>query len=668
MARAASEASMRAGSAWLFVLLLMLSLACVSTEPPLRVERAPGDASRRSATQSVVSNGQLSAPTKIALRRRELDQLHARDAAAAIAALHDLVALRVGGSDEYFALAELSFQQAERLEAAALRQARIRDRKRHRGLKPRPPPFFPADWALVSEARTHYLAAAIYAYTFIFTEDPVGAVSRHDPRMRTSVDVFNRALALAFQDASGYVRLASGEFRVPFGTVDVSFDEADRVWGNRLMVDFIPSDELVVHGLRNRYRRPGVGAPLAARTVPIDRDDPAADLVDRNAVVSATAVLLLDDPRGQLEGDRVAAKLQVGPWSEYETVDVAGDEVPLEAQPSVALAASLQESTVWRSRFGVFLGRITNLSDENALFGWEPRIAGRIPVIFVHGTMSSPAVWGDMVNDLQSDPIVRDRYQFLFFSYQSGNPILHSGMLLRRSLVRAVDAFDPSGRDGCLRAMVIAGHSQGGLLAKLAVIESGTALWDSRFDRPLAETGYRKQSKALLQEAFFIEPLPFVDRVVFISTPHRGSFMAASWIAQALAARAIRLPGDLSSLAADVTGADAEYGTVRSLRVRSSIHNMSPRDPLIQALARVPVAPTVRAHSIISVQGNGPVEEGSDGVVRFSSATIAEAESELIVSSGHSSQAHPRTIEEMRRILVEHAERTDCSVQPLAEH
>ena len=69
----------------------------------------------------------------------------------------------------------------------------------------------------------------------------------------------------------------------------------------------------------------------------------------------------------------------------------------------------------------------------------------------------------------------------------------------------------------------------------------------------------------------------------------------------------------------------------------------------------LPIAPGVHAHSIIPVKGSGPVEDGNDGVVEYKSAHIDGVESELVVRSGHSTQATPQTIEEVRRILYEHA-------------
>jgi hypothetical protein len=56
------------------------------------------------------------------------------------------------------------------------------------------------------------------------------------------------------------------------------------------------------------------------------------------------------------------------------------------------------------------------------------------------------------------------------------------------------------------------------------------------------------------------------------------------------------------------------------------------------------------------VRGDGPVEDGSDGVVRYQSAHIEGVQSELIVRSGHSVQANPQTVLEVRRILLLDAE------------
>ena len=81
---------------------------------------------------------------------------------------------------------------------------------------------------------------------------------------------------------------------------------------------------------------------------------------------------------------------------------------------------------------------------------------------------------------------------------------------------------------------------------------------------------------------------------------------------------------------------------------------MSPGQPFIWTLAASPIDPRITAHSIIAAVGEGPITGKTDGVVAYGSAHIEGVESEKIVRSGHSTQGHPETIEEVRRILREH--------------
>jgi hypothetical protein len=256
-----------------------------------------------------------------------------------------------------------------------------------------------------------------------------------------------------------------------------------------------------------------------------------------------------------------------------------------------------------------------------------------------------------MFNRLQADPEIRKRYQFWFFQYDSGNPIVLSALRLREALVAALARLDPEGKDPALRRMVLIGHSQGGLLVKMQSIGSGDRLWNAASKTPLEEMVLSDQTRDLLRRAIFVEPLPEVSRVVFICTPHRGSFVAGRNIIANTVRRMVSLPFALTGLAADM----ARNPGTRSMVIPSAVDNMSPRHHFIRALQAIPVAPSVTVNSIVAVEGNGPVEEGDDGVVKYSSAHIGPVESELIVKSAHSTQGNPHTIEEVRRILRLHA-------------
>jgi pimeloyl-ACP methyl ester carboxylesterase len=262
-----------------------------------------------------------------------------------------------------------------------------------------------------------------------------------------------------------------------------------------------------------------------------------------------------------------------------------------------------------------------------------------------------------MVNDLESSRWARERFEPWFFMYDTGNPVPYSGLGLRELLSRTVEQLDPEQRDACLRQMVVIGHSQGGLLTKLTAVDSGDRLWSAISRKPFAELSISAQTRDLLQRGLFVRPLPFVRRVVFISTPHRGSYQALRKVAHWVT-RFVRLPQRMAALGGDIARLQRDGvlvgGAVR--RLPTSIDNMTEGNPFLMTLADIPVAPGIGAHSIIPVLDNDPLEEGKDGVVAYRSAHLDGVDSEKVIyPSGHSTQAEPATIEEVRRILEVHA-------------
>jgi hypothetical protein len=203
---------------------------------------------------------------------------------------------------------------------------------------------------------------------------------------------------------------------------------------------------------------------------------------------------------------------------------------------------------------------------------------------------------------------------------------------------------------------VIIGHSQGGLLAKMTAIDTGSRLWDQISTEPLDELRLQPDTRELLRQSLFLQPEPFVGRVIFIATPHRGSYLA-EYSLGSFVAGLVRLPFNLLRATGDIVTNNPDAFRFDPKRTRfGSVYGMTPGSPLITGLSEIPVAPGIPAHSIIAVRGDGPVENGSDGVVRYQSAHIDGVESELVVRSGHSVQANPQTVLEVRRILFLHAD------------
>jgi hypothetical protein len=261
-----------------------------------------------------------------------------------------------------------------------------------------------------------------------------------------------------------------------------------------------------------------------------------------------------------------------------------------------------------------------------------------------------------MLNDLLNDARVHDRFQFWFFTFPSSGPIPYSAMLLRDALTEAVAQLDPEGADRALHEMVVVGHSQGGLLAKMTAVDSGTRIWDTISRRPINELNLTEPTRALLERALIVRPLPFVRRVIFIATPHRGSALTTRLVARWLA-RFVTLPVNALGAAADLLQGNADALTINPRGPRlGSIYAMRPGSPFLEALADTPLAPGIAAHSIIPVRGGEAGENATDGVVTYQSARIDGVQSALIIPfAGHSVQGHPLAIEEVRRILLEHA-------------
>lgn len=610
------------------LILLAATLGACASGPPVGATHMDARTAHRHLTMSALSSGQPSATSEQLLRRLGLFERFANDAAATLAELHGTLA--PDDDERLFALAELSYLHGQQ-----------------------------------REDRAHLLAAAVYAWAYLFPSDPGRAPEPFDPRLRAAADLYNRGLAGGLASGEGLdVRLDAHSATLPFGTIDIARKTPVFSWAGYELVRFRSATDLRVHGLRNRYRRAGLGAPLAAGLSASEAGGdapPGARRIPPNLKVPVTALLRIDRPRESLAAGRLRGTLEVHSQDDAQQLQIAGRNVPLEFETTSALALMLQESDAWAfERQGFLSGtfRTTNFTEArtDGLFFMRPWRKGRIPLVLVHGTASSPARWAELVNELDNDPRIAKRFQIWLFMYNTGNPVALSGALLREAIAETVAELDPEGRDPALRQIVVIGHSQGGLLTKLTAIDPGTRLWDRVSTRPIEELDLSPETRDLMRRSLFVEPVPGVRRVVFIATPHRGSFLnsvrLAGWQPSLWLSSLVQLPGDVLEAGVDLLSQD---DTFTFDRIPTSIDNMTAGNPFLESLSEEPIQPGVTAHSIIPVKGDGPFEDGNDGVVEYSSAHIDGVDSELVVRSGHSTQSVPETIEEVRRILLEHA-------------
>jgi pimeloyl-ACP methyl ester carboxylesterase len=571
---------------------------------------------------NAISDGKLSASTRAVLQRYDQWKQFTRSPDATLQLLHQK-AVETEDRDLLYALAELNFTEGERL--------------RH-SIKPWEP----------RDARDYYLASAVYAWFFIF-QSPTNSLNfAFDDRFRSACDLYNTSLGWAltgWRATNAVALLQSGSRKLPVGQMEMNFSQPGFPWPLTMVTNFIIADQFKVRGLTVRNRHAGLGAPLIAvgQTSVTNRQA-------RN--VPATVFLRVEGSLADLASNQCRASLEL--YSPFVTnqVPVGIQTIPLETDMTAPLAYGLNQSFLWG------LGRLQFLSaDEqipSGVYLTRTYQAGRIPVVFVHGTFSSPIWWAEMMNTLNADPVLRERYQFWYFIYNSGNPIVYSAGKLRDSLTAKIKQLDPEGKDQALQQMVVIGHSQGGLLTKMTAMDTGDKLWRLVSTNRVEDYNITKAQKDLIQKALFLKPLPFVKEVVFISTPHRGSYRIGGLL-QKLARNLVTLPTKLVNQGKELIGLQEKLNLPPQLKTTpTSLDSMSPKNPFLMTMAEIPTAPGVKAHSIIAIQTKGDYHSGNDGVVSYQSAHVDYAESELVVRSGHSCQDKPATIEEVRRILQEH--------------
>lgn len=607
-------------------LLLAVVILLQGCATPVGVRHLDLKEANRRMTESVLSDGHLSAPTMQILNRAGLAKQFESEPTEVIAALNTGI-LTAREADRRFALAELSFLHATN-----------------------------------SGDRSYFLSAAVYAYAFLFPEDAGRIPDAFDPRLRTAVMIYNQGIAEGFTDTeSKEVLLKTGTYKLPFGELIVRIDPNEFRWGPFRMDNFVASSHLGVRGLYNDYRWPGIGSALVASLKHVPGEQEAAfTRIPPALKMAATAFLQLENVEAGLRDGRVEGTLALYTTQENTSVSVGGRTVPLEFGLTSALAYTLEGSQAYTMELKGLLSGDLELFKHTArfkdnVFLMAPYHPGRIPLVFIHGTASSPARWAQMLNEILNDRELWNRYQVWLFTYNTGNPILYSGGILTQGLRNVVKELDPDGKDDALRKMVVIGHSQGGLLTKLTAIDSGDRFWDRAFTVPIDQLDVSPETRVLLRRSFFYKPLPFVHRVVFISTPHRGSHLAGGYITEMLR-RLISLPFTLLSPLQEVFEKSPEAVTARAMEaeIPRSTDNMNPDSEFIKTFASIPIAPGIIAHSIIAVENpEDPQEEWDDGVVAYSSAHIDGVASEFVVHSGHSAQESPVAIEEVRRILVE---------------
>lgn len=529
----------------------------------------------------------------------------------------------------------------------------------------------------LSDALNHYGVSLTNSYDYLFSDDLENTRNVYDPQFRAVCDLYNESL----EDT---LRLLCRENRLePGQTYTIETPQRKFVVRTEMRGQWRPDEferyefvsDYEIQKLRNRHTTYGLGVPLiAVRRTPEGADD-REKYYAKGLSYSVTALMRCVEPiDGTRAGESATCVLEFFDPLTANQILLADQWVPLETDLSTPLAFFL-DSPEFRSRNKATEGLIKphRVQGKRGLYMLEPYDPNRIPVLMVHGLWSSPMTWMDMFNDLRSFPEIRERYQFWFYLYPSGQPFWISATQLRKDLIAMRDAFDPSRRDHALDQMVLVGHSMGGLVSRMQTIDSGDEFWEIVSDEPasspeeaLSKISGPDEDRNKLVSTLFFRPNSSVRRVITIGTPHRGSEFAND-LTRWLARKIIRLPKMTTNTGRRLAAQNPNlFKDTSLLTVANAIDSLAPDSPIFPVMMRAKRAPDVKYHNIIGVLETPSFISGrgsrSDGVVDYDSATMDDVESELIVNAPHTTiHMISKTIFEVRRILLEHLHELDAN-------
>ena len=400
--------------------------------------------------------------------------------------------------------------------------------------------------------------------------------------------------------------------------------------------DLFPTDTLKISGrfFKTSSRVFGIGAPLVA----VGREENRQFRQQyklRRVYAPVTAII-------QFSGQKADLKF-VDPF-QAERVALGKRNFPLAVDLSAPIAMLIARERPERLGFA----RVINpqkYADTARLTQLQPFDSARTPVIFVHGLQETPASWAPMIDSLRNHPWIREHYQFWVYSYPSGYPYPYSAALFRQDLDGIDRAFPNHKR------VVLIGHSMGGMICRLMITDAGDKIWRDFFATSPAKTPLSSDTRKLLEESLVFNHRSDVQRVIFISTPHRGSKIASGWIGR-IGAALVRTPRRFTSVYTSTKSLLVSDPAARTLkRMPNSVDTLEPNDRFVQAVDKLPITPGIPYHSIVGDRGRGDTPKSSDGVVPYWSSHLDGAQSELIVNSDHGAQFNPDAIREVERIL-----------------
>ena len=414
------------------------------------------------------------------------------------------------------------------------------------------------------------------------------------------------------------------------------------------MFRVLPADRFEFKGklVTERTVKDGIGAPMITANQGFDFTKVDPFVMGKTSYYGVTVLI-------NFKG-RACTMVYHDPLA-VEDVQFAGHTMPLAADFTAPIAFALAEMKPRKTELQRMF-KPDKFAGTSRLARLQPYESKKIPILCVHGLGDSQATWAPMIEILRGDPVIRQNYQFWFYSYPTGYPYPIMAEDLRQQLDKMHKTYPDR------KKFVVIGHSMGGMIARELITDSGMKIWDAYYDIPPEKMPVPDAVRKKLTGTLIFRHRPEVARVIFTSASLGGAEMAESFFGKL----GRKIIGTISTAFGDEEDNEKVVGLAKPsengdplAKIPTAIDALVPGNRFLKAINSIPPVKGIPYHSIIGDRGKGGNLDrtppmSTDGVVPYWSSHIDGAESEIIVPSGHWSNQHPLAIAEVRRILYLH--------------
>jgi len=246
-------------------------------------------------------------------------------------------------------------------------------------------------------------------------EEQLASNPNSDPAKSSAVKLYNRATADLATDLPLLIRQERN-------SRTLSLKDAQTGQINQLQLEYggkgefspaffqqiLIADRVDKKGMKDDAVRTGLGGEVVGVHQSSSLDTSPARLEPRKGVRAAVTVILDVDRSGQ-------EHLRLLDPTKMDDVVLDKKRYALAGDFTAANASYGRINEIWIGLLNMVRGE--HMVGTAGLLLLQPFDPEKIPVIFVHGLLSSPYVWRNTANSLNVDPEIRQRYQFWVFSY-----------------------------------------------------------------------------------------------------------------------------------------------------------------------------------------------------------------------------------------------------------